>query len=117
MTNAQRTWRIAGPKITISPIVGMGIVVAVLAIGVVAVARQAPIQQSTTPAAVAPALDAAHQRADDQWATAPQAFDDLLATARTLNERLQGALQDEQGGPLTPARIASLRDSLTAETH
>jgi len=49
--------------------------------------------------------------------TAPQAFDDLLATARTLNERLQGALQDEQGGPLTPARIASLRDSLTAETH
>jgi len=48
--------------------------------------------------------------------TAPQAFDDLLATARTLNERLQGVLQDEQGGPLTPARIASLRDSLTAET-
>jgi cell division protein ZipA len=46
----------------------------------------------------------------------PEAFDDLLATARTLNERLQGALQDEQGGPLTPTRIASLRDSLTAGT-
>ena len=45
-----------------------------------------------------------------------QAFDELLATARALNERLQGALQDEQGGPLTPARIASLRDSLSTET-
>jgi len=47
----------------------------------------------------------------------PQAFDDLLATARALNERLQGALQDEQGDPLTPTRIATLRDSLTTETH
>ena len=46
----------------------------------------------------------------------PQAFDELLATARALNERLQGALQDEQGGPLTPTRIASLRDSLSTET-
>lgn len=41
-----------------------------------------------------------------------KAFEDLLATARNLNERLQGALQDERGGPLTPTRIASLRDSL-----
>lgn len=41
-----------------------------------------------------------------------KAFDDLLATARNLNERLQGALQDERGGPLTPTRITSLRESL-----
>ena len=32
----------------------------------------------------------------------PQAFDELVFTARSLNERLQGVLQDEQGGPLTP---------------
>jgi len=44
-----------------------------------------------------------------------KAFDDLLVTARNLNERLQGALQDERGGPLTPTRIASMRDSLDAE--
>ena len=31
------------------------------------------------------------------------------STARSLTERLRGVLQDEQGGPLTPARIASLR--------
>jgi cell division protein ZipA len=41
-----------------------------------------------------------------------KAFEDLLATARNLNERMNGALQDERGGPLTPTRIASLRDSL-----
>ncbi len=35
-------------------------------------------------------------------------------TARSLNERLRGALQDERGEPLTPARSASLRDSLVA---
>jgi hypothetical protein len=45
-----------------------------------------------------------------------KAFEDLLATARSLNERLQGALQDERGGPLTPTRIATLRESLSAET-
>jgi cell division protein ZipA len=47
------------------------------------------------------------------------AFEELLATARNLNERLQGALQDERGGPLTPLRVASIRDSLRAEasTH
>jgi cell division protein ZipA len=44
-----------------------------------------------------------------------KAFDDLLATARILNERLQGALQDERGGPLTPMRIAALRETLAAE--
>jgi len=42
-------------------------------------------------------------------------FDDLLTTARNLNERLQGALQDERGGPLTPTRIAALRDSVSTE--
>ncbi|HEX8756245.1 MAG TPA: cell division protein ZipA C-terminal FtsZ-binding domain-containing protein [Steroidobacteraceae bacterium] len=45
----------------------------------------------------------------------PQAFEDLLATARNLNERLQGALQDDRGGPLTPLRVASIRDGLRAE--
>jgi hypothetical protein len=43
------------------------------------------------------------------------AFDELLSTARNLNERLQGALQDERGGPLTPTRIASLRETVSAE--
>jgi len=43
-----------------------------------------------------------------------KAFDELLATARNLNERLRGALQDERGGPLTPTRIASLRESLSS---
>ena len=75
MTNAQRTWHVAGPKISISPIVGMGLVVAVLAIGVVAVARQASTQQSTTPAIVVPAIDSAHLRADAQWAKPAPAFD------------------------------------------
>jgi len=41
-----------------------------------------------------------------------KAFEDLLTTARNLNERLNGALQDERGGPLTPTRVATLRDSL-----
>ena len=44
-----------------------------------------------------------------------KAFEDLLLTARTLNERLEGALQDERGGPLTPMRIQAIRDSLGAE--
>ena len=46
---------------------------------------------------------------------AMKAFDDLLTTARNLNERLQGALQDERGGPLTPTRIAALRESVSTE--
>ena len=44
-----------------------------------------------------------------------KAFDELLSTARNLNERLQGALQDERGGPLTPTRVATLRESLGAD--
>jgi FtsZ-interacting cell division protein ZipA len=43
----------------------------------------------------------------------PEAFDELLLTARSLNERLQGALQDELGSPLTPVRIALLRERLS----
>jgi cell division protein ZipA len=46
----------------------------------------------------------------------PQAFDELVFTARSLNERLQGVLQDEQGGPLTPSRIATLRERLNTGT-
>jgi cell division protein ZipA len=44
----------------------------------------------------------------------PQAFDQLVFAARNLNERLHGVLQDEQGTPLTPARIAQLREQLRA---
>jgi cell division protein ZipA len=44
----------------------------------------------------------------------PQAFDELVFAARNLNERLHGVLQDEQGSPLTPARIATLREQLRA---
>ena len=44
----------------------------------------------------------------------PQAFDELVFTARNLNERLHGVLQDEHGTPLTPARIAQLREQLRA---
>lgn len=43
---------------------------------------------------------------------AQQTFDELLSTARNLNDRLQGALQDERGEPLTPMRSASIRESL-----
>ncbi len=43
-----------------------------------------------------------------------QAFDELVFAARNLNERLQGVLQDEQGTPLTPARIEQLREELRA---
>jgi cell division protein ZipA len=44
----------------------------------------------------------------------PQAFDELVFAARNLNERLHGELQDEQGTPLTPARISQLREQLRA---
>ena len=47
--------------------------------------------------------------------TPAQAFEELLAAARNLNERLQGALQDERGNPLTVLRVTSLRESLRAE--
>jgi len=43
-----------------------------------------------------------------------QVFDELVFTARSLNDRLCGVLQDEQGTPLTPARIAALRERLGA---
>jgi cell division protein ZipA len=45
---------------------------------------------------------------------AQDTFDELLATARSLNNRLQGALQDERGEPLTPVRSTNIRDSLTS---
>jgi cell division protein ZipA len=45
----------------------------------------------------------------------PQLFEELVTTARHLNERLCGVLQDEVGTPLTPARIASLREHLATE--
>lgn len=49
--------------------------------------------------------------------TPQKTFEDLLLTARMLNERLEGALQDERGGPLTPTRIQALRDALGAEAR
>jgi cell division protein ZipA len=45
---------------------------------------------------------------------ARQAFDELVFAARNLNERLHGVLQDEQGTPLTPARVEQLREQLRA---
>jgi hypothetical protein len=45
---------------------------------------------------------------------AREAFERLLACARNLNERLEGGLQDDRGGPLTPSRIAALRESMGA---
>jgi cell division protein ZipA len=45
----------------------------------------------------------------------PDAFEELVTTARNLNDRLCGVLQDETGTPLTPARIASLRERLSGE--
>jgi hypothetical protein len=43
---------------------------------------------------------------------AAEAFDELLCAARGLNIRLEGALQDEHGRPLTPLRVAHLRASV-----
>jgi len=46
----------------------------------------------------------------------PQAiFEDLLAAARNLNERLEGGLQDERGAPLTALRVQSIRESLRSD--
>jgi cell division protein ZipA len=45
----------------------------------------------------------------------PQVFEELVTTARNLNDRLCGVLQDEGGTPLTPARIAILREDLAGE--
>jgi len=47
--------------------------------------------------------------------TPQQVFEDLLAAARNLNERLEGGLQDERGAPLTALRVQSIRESLRAE--
>ncbi|MFZ1870989.1 MAG: cell division protein ZipA C-terminal FtsZ-binding domain-containing protein [Steroidobacteraceae bacterium] len=44
--------------------------------------------------------------------TPQQLFEDLLQSARNLNERLAGGLQDERGTPLTALRIQSIRESL-----
>lgn len=45
------------------------------------------------------------------------AFEELLCAARNLSERLQGALQDERGEPLTPMRAALIRESLVGEAE
>ncbi len=45
---------------------------------------------------------------------AREMFEQLLSCARNLNDRLEGGLQDDRGGPLTPSRIAALRESLGA---
>jgi cell division protein ZipA len=45
----------------------------------------------------------------------PEAFEELLASARQLNERLQGTLQDERGDALTAARIAIVRAELAGQ--
>ena len=45
------------------------------------------------------------------------AFEELLTAARNLSERLQGALQDERGEPLTPMRAAMIRESLNGEAE
>ena len=47
----------------------------------------------------------------------PQAFEELINTARNLNDRLHGVLQDERGSPLTTARIALLRERVSSESH
>jgi FtsZ-interacting cell division protein ZipA len=44
-----------------------------------------------------------------------RAFDELVNAARGLNVRLQGALQDERGQPLTPTRAAAIRETLAAQ--
>jgi cell division protein ZipA len=44
-----------------------------------------------------------------------EAFEELLASARQLNERLQGTLQDERGDALTAARVAILRAELAGQ--
>ncbi|MBS0366800.1 MAG: hypothetical protein JSR67_13365 [Proteobacteria bacterium] len=46
----------------------------------------------------------------------PQAFEELVDTARNLSQRLNGVLQDELGSPLTAARVALLRERLGAGT-
>lgn len=47
----------------------------------------------------------------------PKAFEELLSSARNLSERLQGALQDDRGAPLTPMRAAMIREALAGEAE
>ena len=46
---------------------------------------------------------------------ASQMFNELLATARNLSDRLQGSLQNERGEALTPSRVAMLREKFVSE--
>ncbi len=48
---------------------------------------------------------------------APTTFDQMLATARRLAERLNGNLQDEHGSSLTAQRILNLREELVHFEH
>ncbi|MBS0396446.1 MAG: cell division protein ZipA C-terminal FtsZ-binding domain-containing protein, partial [Proteobacteria bacterium] len=48
---------------------------------------------------------------------APQTFDEMLATARRLAERLGGLLQDDTGSSLTGQRVLSLREELVHFEH
>jgi cell division protein ZipA len=48
---------------------------------------------------------------------APTTFDQMLATARRLAERLGGNLQDEHGSSLTAQRILNLREELVHFEH
>ena len=48
---------------------------------------------------------------------APKAFDDLLATARRLADRLGGLLQDDTGSSLTGQRVLSIREDLVHFEH
>ncbi len=48
---------------------------------------------------------------------APQAFDELLATARRLADKLGGVLQDDAGSSLTGQRVLSLREELVYFEH
>ncbi len=48
---------------------------------------------------------------------APQAFDEMLATARRLAERLGGVLQDDTGSSLTGQRVLSIREELVHFEH
>lgn len=47
--------------------------------------------------------------------TPQHAFEELLTAARNLNERMEGALQDERGNPLTALRVQAIRESLRAQ--
>ncbi|HXQ31325.1 MAG TPA: cell division protein ZipA C-terminal FtsZ-binding domain-containing protein [Steroidobacteraceae bacterium] len=48
---------------------------------------------------------------------APQCFDDMLATARRLADRLQGTLHDDSGSTLTGQRVLSIREDLVHFEH